>query len=299
MSRVKAIMASVVFLVLTTVKLAFPEVMGDMRRVIVPRIREDTDFRSAMIYLGERVTGEGGIIAALSHLYENEPPESSAATKMPNPAANADQSRLPTLPTLRSELEYSPPFSTATEAEPSSPPKPELTPTPTPTPPPEPTTIPEAVTAFFAAQSEYAGQSPPANVSYDMPELAFEYSTPVSGFNSSGFGFRMHPIEQRVKFHYGTDIAAYHGTDIAAFADGVVSVAGNDEGYGLYLIVAHAAGFSTLYAHCSALFAEVGENVSRGQKIAQVGSTGAVTGAHLHFELMRDDVYLNPEYYLG
>ena len=301
MSRVKAISASAVFLVFTLVKLAFPGVMSDMRRVIVPRIREDTDFRLAMINLGERVTGEGGIIAALGRLYESKPTEPSADAEIPNLAANADPSPAETLPQPTPEYSRTP--SAAPEAEPSPQPTEEAAPAPTPEPTPEstpePTATPEAVAAFFAAQSEYAAQEPPANVSYDMPELAFEYVAPVSGFNSSGFGFRMHPIEGRVKFHYGTDIAAYHGTDIAAFADGVVSMSGNDVGYGLYLIVSHADGFSTLYAHCSAILVETGENVSGGQKIAQVGATGAVTGAHLHFELLRDEVYLNPEYYLG
>ena len=170
------------------------------------------------------------------------------------------------------------------------------TPEPTPTAEPQPTENP-AVAAFLESQASYAEYAVPANVSYECPVLPFEYVSPVSGIKSSGFGYRMHPIENTVKYHYGTDFAANTGTAITAFADGVIVAAGDSDSYGKYMIIDHSDGYSTLYAHCSELCMGCG-NVSKGDVIAKVGSTGAATGPHLHFELMCNDTYLNPEFYL-
>lgn len=170
------------------------------------------------------------------------------------------------------------------------------TPEPTPTAEPQPTENP-AVAAFLESQASYAEYAVPANVSYECPALPFEYVSPVSGIKSSGFGYRMHPIENTVKYHYGTDFAANTGTAITAFADGVIVAAGDSDSYGKYMIIDHSDGYSTLYAHCSELCMGCGE-VNKGDVIARVGSTGAATGPHLHFELMCNDTYLNPEFYL-
>ena len=170
------------------------------------------------------------------------------------------------------------------------------TPEPTPTAEPQPTENP-AVAAFLESQASYAEYAVPANVSYECPALPFEYVSPVSGIKSSGFGYRMHPIENTVKYHYGTDFAANTGTAVTAFADGVIVAAGDSDSYGKYMIIDHSDGYSTLYAHCSELCMGCGE-VNKGDVIARVGSTGAATGPHLHFELMCNDTYLNPEFYL-
>ena len=119
------------------------------------------------------------------------------------------------------------------------------------------------------------------------------------GMTSSGFGYRVHPIHGDVRFHYGTDFAANAGTDVLCFADGKVIEAGYDSGYGNYIKIEHNDEFSTLYAHCSLLLVAVGDEVAKGEKIAYVGETGLATGPHLHFELMRNGKYINPEYYLG
>ena len=173
---------------------------------------------------------------------------------------------------------------------------PEPTTAPTPTAEPQPTENP-AVAAFLESQASYAEYAVPANVSYECPALPFEYVSPVSGIRSSGFGYRMHPIENTVKYHYGTDFAANTGTAVTAFADGVIAAVGDSDSYGKYVIIEHSDDYSTLYAHCSELCMNCG-NVSRGDVIAKVGSTGAATGPHLHFELMHNDIYLNPEFYL-
>ena len=80
---------------------------------------------------------------------------------------------------------------------------------------------------------------------------------------------------------------------------GTVTAVGESSSYGKYCIVAHEGGYSTLYAHCSRVTASSGTAVKRGQKIAEVGETGMATGPHLHFELQKDGVYLNPIYYVA
>lgn len=161
---------------------------------------------------------------------------------------------------------------------------------------PEPDFSPK-VEAFMQSQEPYSDYAVPANVSYEMPDLPFEYTCPVQGTTSSGFGYRIHPIANDVRYHYGTDFSANTGEDVLAFADGVIRAAGEDGSFGKYIIIDHEGGYSTLYAHCSQLCVSSG-TVSRGEVIARVGSSGAATGPHLHFELMQGEIYLNPEFYL-
>ena len=95
--------------------------------------------------------------------------------------------------------------------------------------------------------------------------------------------------------HTGIDIGAAHGTDIISSADGVVtSVIYNEGGYGWYIMVYHGDGITTLYAHCSKVIAKVGQQVKQGQVIALVGSTGASTGPHIHFEVRVNGKHTNP-----
>lgn len=168
--------------------------------------------------------------------------------------------------------------------------------TPQPTAQPEPTRDP-AVAAFLRSQEPYADYAVPEKVTYERPELPFEYISPVAGVTSSGFGYRMHPIKNEVKFHYGTDFAAVTGSEISAFADGTIVAQGDSDSFGKYVMIDHPDGYRTLYAHCSKLCMNCGR-VSKGDVIALVGSTGAATGPHLHFELSKNGVYLNPEFYL-
>ena len=158
---------------------------------------------------------------------------------------------------------------------------------------------PAAVASFLESQLPYRDYALPENVDYGYLPLPFAYTLPVSGCSSSGFGFRLHPIQNVVKFHYGTDVAANSGDDVLAFADGVVAATGYDEtGYGNYIILDHGDGWRSLSAHCSRVLATAGQSVRRGERIALVGATGGATGPHLHFELTKDGVYLNPEYYI-
>lgn len=154
-----------------------------------------------------------------------------------------------------------------------------------------------AVQAFSEEQSGYTDKAIPANVLLDMPELPFDYGVPVTGYNSSGFGYRVHPIEEEVKFHFGTDFGANTGTEILSFAGGYVLIADETDSYGKYAVIDHGNGYSSLYGHCSELLVSSGDYVELSQLIARVGETGQATGPHLHFELLKNGRYLNPEFY--
>lgn len=170
-------------------------------------------------------------------------------------------------------------FDKSTPAQPSTAetsPTPAPTTTPTSEPAPQPTVHP-AVAAFLESQSAYSDCAVPESVSYERPELPFDYASPVSGVKSSGFGYRLHPIKNEVKYHYGTDLAADTGTPITAFADGTIVAQGDSDSFGKYVMIDHPDGYRTLYAHCSELCMSCG-NVKKGSTIALVGSTGAATG---------------------
>lgn len=111
---------------------------------------------------------------------------------------------------------------------------------------------------------------------------------------SSGFGFRWHPLLGYSRFHKGVDYAAAWGTPIYAVADGVVSQAGWAGGYGQMVRLAHAGQIATGYAHMSRIVVAAGAQVRQGQIIGYVGSTGLSTGPHLHFELSRNGVAVDP-----
>ncbi|WP_225885410.1 M23 family metallopeptidase [Leptolyngbya sp. KIOST-1] len=115
-------------------------------------------------------------------------------------------------------------------------------------------------------------------------EYVFPLSIPVS--ISSLFGWRMHPIHQSWRFHAGVDLAAPMGTPVLATRSGRVSVSDFLGGYGLTVILRHGDGsLESRYAHLSQLAVKAGEWVEQGEVIGLVGSTGASTGPHLHFEL--------------
>ena len=127
--------------------------------------------------------------------------------------------------------------------------------------------------------------------------MEFEHVLPTEGTLTSDFGSRLSPTTGQPGFHYGLDIAADEGVVIGAFADGTVREVGESD-YGNYLIVDHADGFSTLYAHCSSISAAVGDEVKCGEEIARVGQTGNATGPHLHLEIWKDGAALDPSNYL-
>ncbi|KGV09245.1 peptidase M23 family protein [Burkholderia pseudomallei MSHR4503] len=128
----------------------------------------------------------------------------------------------------------------------------------------------------------------------EAPALAMPV---VSTRISSYFGERVHPLSHILQMHTGVDLAAPTGTRVNAAAAGVVSFVGYDPGgYGKYVVIDHPDRSSTYYAHLSAFAPklEVGMAVAQGQRIGAVGSTGAATGPHLHFEVRVDDQPVDP-----
>lgn len=120
------------------------------------------------------------------------------------------------------------------------------------------------------------------------------YRLPVFGRITSAFGKRLHPILGFVRPHRGIDIGAPSGTPITVVAPGRVVTAGWGGGYGNLVRIRHADGLVSSYAHMSAISVSVGSEVTVGQTIGRVGWTGLATGPHLHFELSRNGVALDP-----
>ncbi|HEX2858829.1 MAG TPA: M23 family metallopeptidase [Alphaproteobacteria bacterium] len=111
---------------------------------------------------------------------------------------------------------------------------------------------------------------------------------------SSSFGWRVDPFHNTKAWHAGMDLASPIGSPVIAAGDGVVTYAGWRFGYGFLVEIKHAQGFSTRYGHLSKTIAREGQKVKAGDLVALLGNTGRSTGAHLHFEVRRDEVALNP-----
>lgn len=121
----------------------------------------------------------------------------------------------------------------------------------------------------------------------------------TDGYISSYFGERVDPFDGEEAFHKGVDFASPKGTDVLAVAAGVVTWAGPREGYGNLVEINHGNGLATRYGHASRVLVRVGDEVQRGQAIALVGSTGRSTGPHVHFEVLRNGVQVNPMSFVG
>ena len=121
-----------------------------------------------------------------------------------------------------------------------------------------------------------------------------QFAWPVRGPITSPFGMRVDPVTGNYQLHSGIDIGADYGVPITASADGSVIYAGWYGGYGYAIIIDHGGGWSTLYAHCSAMYVSANQPVRQGQVIGAVGATGWATGPHLHFEIRRNGVPLDP-----
>lgn len=115
-----------------------------------------------------------------------------------------------------------------------------------------------------------------------------------NGRYTSYFGYRTNPITGKWSFHTGLDIAAEKGTPIRSALNGKVTRIGEDSRAGKYVFITHSDGFVTFYCHCSEITVEENMVINRGETIARVGSTGWSTGPHLHFEIRRDGIRLNP-----
>lgn len=120
------------------------------------------------------------------------------------------------------------------------------------------------------------------------------YTMPVEGWVTSDFGIRKHPLSGMYKMHYGIDIASPVGTPVRSPANGTVVFAEYRGGYGNMVIINHGFGISTLYGHASQLFVKKGDAVKKGDLVSAIGSSGASTGPHLHYEVLVDGVPSDP-----
>lgn len=300
--QIKILICAGVFLLAFAVKMAMPELQGKIKAAFLPVLSESVDYKGAISSIGEAIAGEKTVSEALGEFYilafeinspeedieaaaasegieasEDEPEEGVSRTavvgaEMQNMRDMASKRKETILILDNQETEAEP-----EEAEDAS---------------------AAIISAFLEGQAQYSDYALPERVSYEMPGISFEYTYPAIAEITSGFGYREHPTEGGVKFHYGIDIAANLGEDVLAFADGMVVSTGESTALGYYVIIKHGDGYESQYAHCSAIYVSSGQEVSKGDVIAAVGGTGNVTGVHLHFELSHDDVFINPEYYL-
>ena len=121
--------------------------------------------------------------------------------------------------------------------------------------------------------------------------------TPINGAKlTSRYGKRKHPVLGYTKLHRGIDFAAPAGTPIFAAGDGIVEKAGWNGSYGRYIRIRHTGTYKTAYAHLSGIHKriKIGSRISQGKIIGYVGSSGRSTGAHLHYEVLRNDKQVNP-----
>jgi murein DD-endopeptidase MepM/ murein hydrolase activator NlpD len=132
-----------------------------------------------------------------------------------------------------------------------------------------------------------------------MPAISPLNKTQI-GYISDYYGYRMHPIHKKRLFHSGIDLTAKIGTEIHSPGDGVVEELNyTSSGYGRALIINHGFGFKTLYGHLSKYNVKKGDTISRGDIIAYVGNAGTSSGPHLHYEIIKDGLKIDPFNYFS
>ena len=127
----------------------------------------------------------------------------------------------------------------------------------------------------------------------------FKWPAPSYTRISDDYGTRIHPILGVEQFHNGVDMAAPGGSPILAAYDGEVVAVSYNSSMGNYVMIDHGYTLYTIYMHCSATYVSKGDLVSKGQKIAAVGTTGRSTGNHLHFSVRKNGSYVSPWNYLS
>jgi murein DD-endopeptidase MepM/ murein hydrolase activator NlpD len=126
-----------------------------------------------------------------------------------------------------------------------------------------------------------------------------QFIRPSGGSITSGYGPRESSTPGASKFHEGLDYGHNAGTTVVASASGTVSRVTSSSSYGNYVMIDHSGGYQTLYAHLASATVSVGQNVSAGQQVGVMGSTGISGGVHLHFEIRRDGQKLDPSSFVG
>jgi murein DD-endopeptidase MepM/ murein hydrolase activator NlpD len=156
----------------------------------------------------------------------------------------------------------------------------------------EPVSAPAA--ALSASTLDFMGRK----VNFEAAADAETMATPTKNFHLSARFGQSGPYWSTGK-HMGLDFAAPMGTAILAADSGTVVEAGQAGAYGNFVEIAHGDGTRTRYAHLSSIAVEKGQSVDRGQRLGGLGSTGNSTGPHLHFEVVRDGVQVDPEKFLN
>lgn len=277
------------FLVVFLGKGAAPAGVSDLGQTLLQMIRSDTDFESAFSNMGEAVSRGDPVLETMGKLAVEvfgagkQAQEASLNARVNEQTVRTAAKVLaerPTSETMLVQLRASA-LTEETGGEGETEPEPEPAPSPV-------VQIPE-----------YTGPALPEGATMEYVDLGLaDTVTPVIGEVTSSYGYRDHPVSGEYIFHNGIDLAADIGTPVLAFADGTVEFIGESDAYGLYIQLDHGNGVKTFYCHCSALYTPKGESVSKGQPIAAVGDTGNATGPHLHLEVKRDGVLLNPLYYV-
>ena len=130
-------------------------------------------------------------------------------------------------------------------------------------------------------------------------ELKYVKECLDSGWISSAYGYRIHPISGRREFHNGLDFAGKADTFVRAVASGVITWSGTRWGYGNMVEINHGSGYLTRYAHNKANLADLGQKVVKGEAIALLGSSGMSTGPHVHFEVVYKDKPIDPQKFIN
>lgn len=300
--KIRALSASIIFILLTVVKISYPNAAPRIRELLVPDANPEGGFAANAIAIGKRLTGQEDVVYTWEKEDEPSPTPSSDPEVFENSGMSPEGFAMSDMVSANlmsfggyGGLPFLPP---ETETIHTAPPEQPPPPTESPAPAPEKSELELKLEEFLTAQAVFKENPLPDTVSTELVSIDVDHSAPVTAAVTSVFGYRVHPIHNDVRFHYGTDFAVYEGDAIAAFADGTVIASQEFDGYGKTIILDHGNGITSLYAHCSRLDVAYGDTVTKGQTIALVGKTGNVTGPHLHFELKKDGKYLNPEFYI-
>lgn len=280
----------------------FPKQLAGTRDRLLEGLNMDTDFKTAFSNLGKAVSEGKPVLEVLGGLWLDTVGGAREEVLYRRTVTGSElylSERTFAATPLTAESILSHRFGIKPDSEAD---KPEILP-PQPTPAPSPELTPVPTQEPEVIHMDYDGPALPENASMDKYALGVEVMSPIEGAEgwwvSSGYGWRDHPVDGINRFHQGVDLAVNLGTPVKAFADGVVDYIGESSAYGLYTQVRHENGVTSFYAHCNALYVKKGQTVRRGDVIAQSGETGNVTGPHLHFELRKDGVLLNPLYYIA
>lgn len=300
--KIRALSASIIFLLLTVLKLSYPNIASQIRSKLVPGTESGNSIVADAIAIGKKLTGQDDVVYTWEKEMPATPSPSQAPAEDSPPAGEIEGFSFSNMVSanLFGFDGYGPPVFIPPETETivSEPPVESTVPLEEASPTPEVNELKTKMDAFLEAQAVFAENPLPETVSTEAVDIDIPHSAPVTASTTSVFGYRVHPIYEDVRFHYGTDFAVYLGDTISAFADGTVIAAQEFDGYGQTIILDHGGGITSLYAHCSRIDVALGDTVAMGQAIALVGQTGNVTGPHLHFELKKDGKYLNPEFYI-